>query len=933
MDANRSRLHQLAASRHWRALDHAAWDGECGALRLASERPLETPIDAAAFAAANSALETVPRAVDRFGSVARWDAGANAVVVHSAGFAADAAMLSLAEAPTDLCVGHDGVLYLALAEGVRMHDLRGRFDPVMVSLAGFVPWRLAADGSGGVWAVERASGRLARLTGRPLPITTPPRDAYAPQVFRPDPENCRPPVLEELPAIAWPAGERPVALTAHPRHGLLLLSWGVDGAAGLRRLDRLDRFGRLLPALALPQGRYGYAIAWHDDGTLALRLPLRRDVPAFFVPPASDDDAGSARTPYVLGGLWPLLDGAREAPLAHRVEGPPRYPLGDADAEPLLPLSYATAARHGEARHWSEADGALDAQWLDSGTPGCAWHRLYAEAAIPPGTGFIVWAAATDEPVPPGVDEVQAWAPHAFGRDIAALAPLDCAGAVPRAAWERSASELPGHPGLARWSAEPGERGLFGLLLQDGAHRVRRIAGRFLWLRVALHGDGRATPEIAALRAWSQRFDYLEQYLPRFLHETEYGDAALSPGQRLGTLPEQTVARLDAGGRVDPTIDAALTETLAAIGVRPAEPPWIEPRQPGERWRLVDTARKAAWLLEREPAGARAVVVHKPKATPSDFLSRLLANFEGILTPLEDRIAAAHLLTQPATIPEPQLDWLAGWIGVAFDAVLPAQRRREWLAEAPRLARWHGTRRGLSLALDIATGGAVRGGEVVVIEDFRLRRLLATLLGVDLTDEEDPLLPGLHRSGNSVVGDTLILGDEPRAELMALFRGDQATAAENRAVQTFYERLAHRATIFVHRELEPQDFGLIRRIAAIEAPAHVEVRVVAASRPLVVGVSSLVGVDTYLTPKRAPRPVRVARTAVGMGDVVRQGAMLDARLAGSVLPPPPAAPRADAGPDREAAFGRSFMLDGSGSTAAPGRALERYIWRRLPPAE
>src|SRR5690606_26429568 len=104
------------------------------------------------------------------------------------------------------------------------------------------------------------------------------------------------------------------------------------------------------------------------------------------------------------------------------------------------------------------------------------------------------------------------------------------------------------------------------------------------------------------------------------------------------------------------------------------------------------------------------------------------------------------------------------------DPALPEARRRDWLRAAGELARWHGTRRGLLLALDVATGGAVRGGEVIVIEDFRLRRVLATLLGVDMADEDDPLLPGLQVSGNSVVGDSLMLAEEQRAELMALYR-------------------------------------------------------------------------------------------------------------------------------------------------------------------
>ena len=303
-----------------------------------------------------------------------------------------------------------------------------------------------------------------------------------------------------------------------------------------------------------------------------------------------------------------------------------------------------------------------------------------------------------------------------------------------------------------------------------------------------------------------------------------------------------------------------------------------------------------------------------------------------MLTPLEDRIAHSHLLTAPAVAPEASLEWLAGWVGVAFEPGLPAARRREWLGAAPALARWHGTRRGLALALDVATGGGVRGGEIVLLEHFRLRRLLATLLGVDLAEANDPLLPGLHQSGNSIVGDTLILSDTETVELLALFREEVATAAENAAVIEFLGRLAHRATVLVHQTVTPQDLGLIRRIAELEAPSHVEVRVATATWPLLVGIASLVGVDTYLGPPQPPRPVRTNVSTVGAGDFVLGPVALDPRVTGAAAAAPEVRlPTADAGRDFVVRVGESFELDGSASRAAAGRNIAEYVWRQLPP--
>jgi phage tail-like protein len=912
MDANGLRFWLLAENAHWRSREHVGWDPGCRTLRLASERRIDAPVDGAGFAAANSALEVIPRAVDAHQAVARWDEAASAIVARSY-LPGDAVRLPLAERPTDLCVGPDGVLYVALPDRVHLHDLRGRWADTQVSLAGFAPWRLAPDDHG-VWVLERASGRLARLTGRPLSARSPAPDDYAPGVFRPDPENCRPPDLRVLEGIRWPEGERPIALAAHPPSGVALLSWFGDGEARLYRLDA--RHERLYSGMSLIDARYAYALEWLDPGRIAVRMPGRRDVPAFAVP----EEGGGAQLP--LGEIYPLAREATDAPFAHRLDGPPRYPLGEAGAEPLLALSLNNLARHGAAANFERTAAGLDAHLLDSGSAATIWHRLYAEASIPAGTGFVVWLAATEEADPPEAPD--AWQPHGFGHDIVRLAPTAIGPHVPCAAWARAASELPGHPGLAPWSPERDRRGLFIVLIQNARRRVRRLSGRYLWVRLELHGDGRASPDIAALRAYASRFDYAEHYLPRYYRETVYGSAAEAPGELVEHIEDAHGPALDTGGVPAPS----LAERLEVAGLRFAAPA-IHVEHPGQAWLLTDAASRDAWRLIRE---TNTIGIYRPCASRADFLARFLANFESVLTPLEDRIAAAHLATHPDVAPEANLDWLAAWIGVAFDPALPAERRRDWLRAAPGLARWHGTRRGLAFALDRATGCGVRGGEIVLLEDFRLRRVLATLLGVDLADETDPLLPGLHQSGNSIVGDTLVLGEAETVELLALYREEVASAAENVAVLAFLERLAHRATVLVHQRVSPQDLGLIRRVVELEAPAHVEVRVVTATWPLVVGITSLVGVDTYLGPPATPSPARVEVSALGHGDFVLGAASLDPRLAGAAVPGPPARrPVADAGPDRTVPFGRSFELDGSGSRAAPGRRIDQYVWRRLPP--
>lgn len=345
-------------------------------------------------------------------------------------------------------------------------------------------------------------------------------------------------------------------------------------------------------------------------------------------------------------------------------------------------------------------------------------------------------------------------------------------------------------------------------------------------------------------------------------------------------------------------------------------------------------------------------------STPADFLERFVDNFEGVLTEMEDRVAASYLLTRAESTHDEALPWLASWIGLSYDPTFPKDRRREMLRAAPSLYQRRGTLKGIQQALDVATGGMVSNGSVIVVEEFRLRRTFATILGANLENDSDPLLPGFSRSANSYVGDTLFLGEEHRQEFLALF-GAQVfqgmTAAQmaqaQLAIWDFYERLAHRITVLVHNEVLPQDFGLINRVVQLEKPAHVIASVQRATYPFMVGIASLLGVDTYLRNKPEPKPVRVDESRIGGHDVIRQVPSLDPRFDGGSMnalqaltaaasarvemlsavkrSQESAQPIARISAPKAVRPGDVIKLDASASEPPMGRKIVKYRWTRI----
>lgn len=907
MDANRQRFWLLADAPDWATpgtdVTKVEYATCAGTLRLRDRRPARVHRGALNPLAGNALLGTPARAADAFGTVAYWNPETRAVEAEGA-FAQTGDRLEpvvlwnapVGERVCDLGMGFDDVLYLAVQErgggGTVTRSYVGLFDPrgrwrtpavFVVDTGEFQAEQVAADPSGGVWVLDRAQREVGRVKGLPLRDGLPPR--FDPTTFRPCEENVATPRFHrDARQPSWTAGEVPVTLACSPGGRLALIAWRPDDETWLHL--RTPGGEWLPPRLLVDAGR-PTSVAWVSEHRVAVMPGPRLDqglmrLPREAIPYDPDDAVDERRNLQPAGDFLPLRH-LSEGLFLKGTQYPPRYLSRGAGIRPvaLLPLSYTSYV----------ASGTAVARVIDGGQDQTVWHRLYAEWDLPPRCGAVVSLAASDNPHLT-VDELS-WFPHVFGdEETEPAAERSVHERAPRGVWLPDRSELPHHAGLLRREPVAGRTGLFTALIQRTGCRVRRLTGRYLHVRVTLHGTGDKTPELAALRIYGSRFSYRDHYLAEVYRETEFGEDA-------------------------------------------------------------------------DAAGA---------ATGPDFLDRYLGLFESVLTPLEDRAAFAQIVMDPRSAPDEALEWLGSWLGLVFGEAFSVDRRRAWIEAAPRLFQTRGTLAGLQLALEIATGGrmhrgwveearlrrderpelrvaadpathdlrevaypfggGVTGGEILVIENFKLRRTFAAILGADLSPKDDPLLPGLIVSANSRVGDSLILGEAEQTELLALFRDAFSTDAgqrqtELRAVREFYEKFAQRITIFVHQSVTPQDLALIQRIAEQEAPAHLVVTVVTATEPLLVGLSSLVCVDTYLGPSRAPQNATLGRSTLGGGDFIRRQASLDPRLGGGrfvAAPPvakvaaPPTAPTSD-----------GLTLDGSASTAAPGRTIDRYRWTLLSP--
>lgn len=262
-------------------------------------------------------------------------------------------------------------------------------------------------------------------------------------------------------------------------------------------------------------------------------------------------------------------------------------------------------------------------------------------------------------------------------------------------------------------------------------------------------------------------------------------------------------------------------------------------------------------------------------ANGADLRERLLASLEGVLTPLEDRIGASEILLDPQAAPATRLPWLAGMLGTQLPGHWPEARRRRWLATQGARQQAHGSYRGLLLALDVLTDGAVARGAVVPVEHFRLRRTMATVLGIDMDDHGHPLTLGTGLSGNSIVGDSLLLSDDTAREFLALFAPEVAERqGEAAVVERFFDEASRRLTVILHGQARALH-ALVREALPALVPATVQWAVRSSDHPFVLGLAPLLGIDTWLDTLPPPARVVLDRTRLGRGDLLHNPVVLD----------------------------------------------------------
>jgi phage tail-like protein len=267
----------------------------------------------------------------------------------------------------------------------------------------------------------------------------------------------------------------------------------------------------------------------------------------------------------------------------------------------------------------------------------------------------------------------------------------------------------------------------------------------------------------------------------------------------------------------------------------------------------------------------------------ADFSDRLLAIFDQGFRSVESKIdnearmldaRSACAVSPGAGVPD-MLSWLAGWIGIAFDATWPTARRRRFLREAAKLYRCRGTFDGIrgmlmlylgidALAKTPQAAACARGCKPAarrwrappfILEHWKIRRWM--FLGTGRLGDAAELW------GNSVMGRSQL---DVNAQ-MGVTRLDTSRDPER---DPFHAK-AYAYTAFIPARFArtARERNALRRMIDGETPAYVQANLRFVEPRMRIGVQSSIGFDAVIG--CWPEGVVLDSAALGRATVLSSG--------------------------------------------------------------
>ena len=192
-----------------------------------------------------------------------------------------------------------------------------------------------------------------------------------------------------------------------------------------------------------------------------------------------------------------------------------------ADGEVFYDMQERWLQLTAQPRERYATEGKLKGLVFDGKQADCVWHRLLLDACIPDGAALEIQSRAANHNANLGESRWEV---------------------EPTPYLRHEGSELPFHHPFDKAQMNRDGVGTWELLFQNSK-------GRFLELCLTLRGNGRATPQIRALRVYYPRFSYLEKYLPAVYQDdrnsAHFLDRFLANVEGLYTALESRIERAE----------------------------------------------------------------------------------------------------------------------------------------------------------------------------------------------------------------------------------------------------------------------------------------------------------------------------------------------------------------------------------------------------